>query len=81
MQHHGRIVIGAALAGLMAAVTLVVASAPERGPVQSMIDQHDRPVLPEPALERCRTATEPNAQCDAVWEDRRRHFFGADHAP
>lgn len=81
MQRYGRIAIGAALAGLIAAVTLVGASAPERGPVQAMIEPHDWPVLPEPALERCRTATVSDTQCEAVWEDRRRHFFGADRAP
>lgn len=81
MQRHGWIVIGAAAAGLMVAVTLVVASAPECGPFQPIIEQHARPAISEPGLEHCRTATESSVQCEAVWDDRRRRFFGADRAP
>ena len=29
-------------------------------------------------LDRCRTLTMPDADCEAAWEDHRRHFLGRD---
>jgi conjugative transfer region protein TrbK len=81
MQRPGRLVIGATVAGLMVSIALVMATTPERGPAAPPMNGPVEPATPEPAIGRCRTITQPDPQCEAVWDDRRQHFFGADRAP
>ncbi|WP_374551532.1 putative entry exclusion protein TrbK-alt [Sphingobium yanoikuyae] len=35
----------------------------------------------EPIPHQCRTAVEADAACLAIWEERRRRFFGTDRQP
>lgn len=81
MQRSGRLVIGATLAGLIIGVALAMATKPERGPVAPPIRGPEEPATPDPRIGRCRTVTQSDPQCEAAWDDRRRHFFGADHRP
>jgi len=81
MQRPGRLVIGATVAGLMVAVALVMATTPERDPAGPPMSALVETATAEPGIGRCRTVTQPDPQCEAVWDDRRRHFFGADRTP
>ncbi|CCW17979.1 hypothetical protein EBBID32_23290 [Sphingobium indicum BiD32] len=84
MGRPGKLLLAAALGGLMLAVTVGIAMVrPERGGPGSRALAGGAAAggAPGPAtrnLARCRTLTMPDSGCEAAWEARRRHFFGED---
>lgn len=74
-----KLALGGALAGLM--LTLAVVSVVRKAPAITVIDEAsgkapDARVHAD--LARCRAATMPESDCEALWEAHRRHFFGED---
>jgi len=87
MRRPGKLLLAAALGGLMLAVTVGIAMVrPESGGRGSGAADVRAAAggAPGPAsrnLARCRTLTMPDSGCEAAWEARRRHFFGEDQRP
>jgi conjugative transfer region protein TrbK len=63
----------AALALTLAVVSAVSPSAP--GASALPISGADAPMSQNDVPERCRIAVEPDPECAAAWEAKRRHFF------
>jgi conjugative transfer region protein TrbK len=75
MGRPGFLMVGAVLAGLVAAIA-ALASAPEPAPPTAVIPDDPPPVVAADDFGRCRTITEPDAACAAAWDAKRRRFFG-----
>ncbi|MGV7123371.1 putative entry exclusion protein TrbK-alt [Sphingopyxis sp. 550A] len=78
MERAGKIASIAVLGGLALTLALVATSDPPapRASAPPQISGADaRPGL-KGILRRCRTVTAADAECEAAWEVKRRHFFG-----
>ncbi|MGH6652944.1 MAG: putative entry exclusion protein TrbK-alt [Sphingopyxis sp.] len=78
MARAGKLVAGAVVGGMALSLALLAAADPPvpRAPASPRISGvHARPELAE-TLRRCRTVTIADAECEAAWEAKRRHFFG-----
>jgi conjugative transfer region protein TrbK len=89
MGRAGKHVAGAIVGGMALALALLAALDPPapRASAPPQISGADPPPPPPPAappprpglgatLRRCRTVTVADAECEAAWEAKRRHFFG-----
>lgn len=81
MSRTAKIAGVAVLAGMMLTVAVVSTSRPQQPPHATSPTRE--PVAEQLAadLRRCRTITIPDSGCEAVWEAKRRHFFGRDDKP
>lgn len=80
MSRSAKIAGVALAAGILLATAIVIAvddRPAEKAPPQIGAIGAD-PLRAE--LDRCRTLTMPDAGCEAVWEDHRRHFLGREPA-
>ncbi|WP_158213638.1 putative entry exclusion protein TrbK-alt [Sphingopyxis witflariensis] len=78
MGRAGKLVAGAIVGGMALTLALLAAVDPPapRASAPPRISGADaRPELAE-TLRRCRTVTVADAECEAAWETKRRHFFG-----
>ena len=78
MGWAGKLVVGAIVGGMALTLALLAAVDPPapRASVSDHISGADAgPELAE-RLRRCRTITVADAECEAAWEAKRRHFFG-----
>jgi conjugative transfer region protein TrbK len=77
MGRAGKIASIAVLGGLALTLALVAASdppAPRASAPPQISGAEARPEL-KAILRRCRTVTVADAECEAAWDARRRHFF------
>jgi conjugative transfer region protein TrbK len=84
MSRVVKLAAAAAFGGLLAAVAVVSTTRPTAPPsAPSLVaDEAPRPNAHSAELKRCRTITEPEAPCDAVWDaERKRFFHGRDRQP
>ena len=77
MSRTGLLAAGALGTGAVLTLALVIAASPPapRAPAPQ-ISAADAPPALGDRLRRCRSVTEPDAACEAAWEQKRRHFFG-----
>lgn len=81
MAPAAKLALGGVLAGLM--LTLAVVSArrqPAAEPAAIVPPGEGDTRRSQGDLARCRAATMPEADCEALWEAHRRHFFDEDAA-
>lgn len=77
MGRAGNLALWAILGGLLLTLALVAALDPPAPRASAPpISGADAPQSRSDTLRRCRTATAPDAECEAAWEAKRRHFFG-----
>lgn len=77
MGRTAKLAAACTFSGLLLAVAIVSAMRPPPGPViDADVVEADftRPVS-RSEVRRCRTITEPDPDCDALWEAQRRRFF------
>ena len=77
MSRTGLLSVTALGAGAVLTLALVIAASPP--PPRASAPQTsaaDAPPALGDTLRRCRSLTEPDAACEAAWEEKRRHFFG-----
>ena len=77
MSRTGLLAVTALGAGVVLTLALVIAASPPapRAPAPQPSAADAPPALGD-TLRRCRSVTEPDAACEAAWEEKRRHFFG-----
>lgn len=77
MSRMAKLAVVCILGGLLLAVALVSAMRPLPGPMidPQMIEVDKAPLAKSDEPKRCRTISEPDAACDALWEAQRRRFF------
>lgn len=78
MGRAGKVAGIAVLGGLGLALALVAAAGPPtaRASAPPQISGADAHPDRGGTLRRCRSVTVPDAECEAAWEAKRRHFFG-----
>jgi conjugative transfer region protein TrbK len=76
MGRAGHLVCAAVLGGLAIAIAIDIWREP-RAHVGAPAPETLRVALPSNGdIERCRTVTAPDPECEAAWDERRRQFFG-----
>ena len=78
MGQTARIALTASVGGMLVAAALVAARSP--APEAEGISAPDKAAVMRsaPLPTRCRTIAQADRACEAAWEARRAHFFGAD---
>lgn len=77
MGRTAKIVAVAVLGALVLTLALVTAvSPPVPGASASQISRADAPSRNADVPARCRVAVEADLECTAVWDEKRRRFFG-----
>lgn len=77
MPPLAKLAVAAGLAGIILATAVVQATRDAHAPgtIDAAVAATDAADSPRPP-QHCRTATAPDAQCQAAWEAHRRRFFG-----
>jgi conjugative transfer region protein TrbK len=76
MGRAGGFVIGAIVLGLALSLALIAALDPPAPRASApQVSGADAPPNTGDTLRRCRSVTEPDPECEAAWEAKRRHFF------
>ncbi|ABF54188.1 putative entry exclusion protein TrbK-alt [Sphingopyxis alaskensis] len=78
MGRAGKLTVGAVIGGMALTIALMAAldpPAPRASALPQISGADARPNLKD-TLRRCRTVTVADAECEAAWEAKRRHFFG-----
>lgn len=78
MGRAGKLTVGAIIGGMALTIALLAAIDPPapRASAPAQISGADAPPDYGTTLRRCRTITAADAECEATWEAKRRHFFG-----
>ena len=77
MGRTAKIALVAVLGALVLTLAVVSAVAPSApGASASQISRADAPPHAADVPVHCRSVVEPDADCTAAWEAKRRHFFG-----
>jgi conjugative transfer region protein TrbK len=77
MSRTAKLAAACAFGGLLLAVAIVSAMRPPPGPViDANVIEADIPLpVSSSEIRRCRMITDPDPDCDALWEAQRRRFF------
>jgi conjugative transfer region protein TrbK len=77
MERTAKIVLVAVRVALILTLAIIGARLPSAsGSSADGISREDLPSRAEPVPARCRIAVEPDAECAAAWQAKRRRFFG-----
>lgn len=77
MRQPGIAILCCAAAGMIVALTMVMARERAAEPSATVRPQEANPPA-APIPPQCRTVAQPDASCLAIWEERRRRFFASD---
>lgn len=76
MERAAKLVLAAALGGVLMAVALVSARRGDTQRTETIILAEEPSALPNDIdMRRCRAITQADPDCEAAWEARRRRFF------